>query len=328
MKILPYFATAYALFRLIRSLQHQKYWLKTHLQPLLQPYNPDTVLTVRHLKKVHQYAWLTVVGVSEAIAELRGKSLTQPEREKQTYLAAVSALFDTMFDEKLIAPTRIMVLTEEYRHITPQNNLERLFVFLITQLNDNQPFQPIALEAIRTIAQVQQAENTPTESLSFQSLWEKTKQKCGSAVLLCTYYMENSFDEKTLQALYQVGGVYQVMDDILDYYDDFHAHQATIVTLAGSLEDIEIIYRDEIEKVRSQIDSLALPAAPKRNFWNKISLMYGTAFVALAQYRKYEKYHQFPLAQYLPRKALICDMEQPTNLLRLVAKTAPILGHG
>ncbi|MCS7004390.1 MAG: hypothetical protein NZM38_03590 [Cytophagales bacterium] len=310
------------LFELYKRLQYQKKWIARNLEPILGEFSPDGVLSIEHFKKIRQYALLTVVGVSEALAALRGKLLSEQERFSQTILASVSALFDVMYDEGLLPPADILTLTYYFQLATPKNQLEELFVRLLCLLNNNQPFSLREWKCIQQIAEAQTEEKQ--HFIISYDIAQRAKKKCGNAILLCAYYLETNWRPEVLSFLYDLGGVYQTMDDILDYYDDFHAQHLTLATIADSFDDLEFIYYDEIEKTKSALKKLPFSVEHKKRFWKTIRIMLATALVLLKKLRSHEKKHKMPLAKYLPRKKLICDMDKIANVLQLILKSSAL----
>ncbi len=125
-----------------------------------------------------------------------------------------------------------------------------------------------------------------------------------------------------------MGCIWQIENDLLDVYKDREAGIRTLVTTSGKIEILRKKYVQTLEEIISLTNKTCYTKSGKNHFLESIVLFVTVGLVALDVMEKNEKFTNsiFQVEKY-DRKNLICDIEKPVNILKIIhyfAKHNPI----
>ena len=281
----------------------------------------DSSLDENDFRKMKDYYGLAVpVMVGESFCLLRGKRMSSEERLSLTCLGGLTGLFDDFFDKKNMPESYIKNLLENPKSMTGENSNEKLILKLylkaLGNLSDTEKLKSYSMEIYQ--AQVL-SKRQLSDNLNKKEITEITFQKGGSSVLfyLCSFNEEISETEKEL--FYKLGGIWQIENDLLDVYKDHKAGIKTLVTTEIRIENIRTVYIQLVNQLVKLLLQTRYSASCKRNFLDTIILFISIGFVAMDVLEKNEKKtnNTFELDRY-ERKDLICDIEKPVNILKVI----------
>jgi len=309
--------------RLSSNLRTQKKSILTSLNVdiLESKRTNDTSLDETDFRKMKDYYGLAVpVMIGESFTLLRGKKMTSKERLALTCLGGLTGLFDDFFDRKDMQVSYIKSLLENPQKMTGNNSNEKLILKLylkaLGNITGTERLTGYSLEIYR--AQVLSKRQLHTE-LNKEEIQDITFQKGGFSVLFYRCAFNEVISEPEKELFYKLGGIWQIENDLLDVYKD---HQAGIKTLATTERKIENIRTDYIEQVNLLVKLLlqtGYSASCKRKFLDHILLFISIGFVAMDVLEKNEKRTNYIFEpEKYNRKDLICDLEKPVNILKVI----------
>jgi len=281
----------------------------------------DASLDEYDFRKIKDYYGLAVpVMIGESYSLLRGEKMTFKERMALTCLGGLTGLFDDFFDKRDMQVSYIKSLLEHPQEMTGINSNEklilRLYLKALGNISDKKRLTGYSVEVYN--AQVLSKKQLQTD-LNNEELLNITFQKGGFSVLFyrCSFNEEISESEKEL--FYKLGGIWQIENDLLDVYKDFHAGIKTLATTECKIENIRTNYIDQINQLVKLLIHTSYRLSCKRKFIDHIFLFISIGFVAMDVLEKNEKRTNniFEPGKY-ERKDLITDLEKPVNILKII----------
>lgn len=279
----------------------------------------DGSLAEKDLKKIHEYYGLAVPAIlGEAFALLRGKPLQEKEREIQTYLGALTGLFDDLYDDKELSDEEILIMVQNPENSKPQSSFEELFLKFYMRALKMGPRRRIIDYLVKghhaQVASREQANSTPSQ----ERIAQITREKGGVFLQFyrCGFEAEPRVGE--LKMLYRVGALGQLENDIFDVYKDHKEGIQTLATTCVSIEALRAVFVDWTKEYNESLNSLHAPEDQKRLFERFTRILYLRGLVCLDQLSKCEQRagESFNPSNHT-REELICDMAKVRNQLRL-----------
>lgn len=304
---------------------YQQWFLKRELLHDIHAFvaGGDATITAKDINKITNYYALGVPAVLGTIfAKLRGKQLTTRERKALTYLGAITGLFDDLFDRWHIDPSRIYVFMDNPASIEPENSFESLFLHwyekrALSYIADKEAFREACSPVFA--AQKQSLLQTHRYDTDIERIKEITYFKGGVSVLFYRSALSKQADEAEKVALDRAGALLQLGNDIFDVYKDLKAGVKTLVT--ESL-DIRLLKEEFITRLKLTLDSFSALDLPKRNIQSALHILLSgvsRCLVCLDQLQRLQEAGDGVFRAHIyDRKQLICDMEKPVNIARML----------
>ena len=309
--------------KLLCDLRKQKSFLGKHIAPMLSQAesNNDGTLTPKDFIKIKKYYGLAVPAIlGEAFCELRGSKMTEPERWASTSQGIMTGLFDDFFDDLRLPEEQIVDMVEKPESIIPQSSNEKLFLdFYLVALQKAAHPDLIKKQLMKVhLAQVASVEQENPE-IDKARIWEITRLKGGDSVLFYRTAYDNLPVAGEEEALFQLGSLMQLENDIFDIYKDANAKIATLPTTLFQVSELSALYVGQINIFINLCYKMDYPEKQVKQFLNRVMPVINRGFVCLDQYQRLEKNNGgvFDLNSFT-RKQLICDMEKLGNLLRTI----------
>jgi hypothetical protein len=157
--------------------------------------------------------------------------------------------------------------------------------------------------------------------LSIEKLKKITWAKGGYALLLYRSAINRPISDEEWNAVYQLGGLMQLHNDIFDLYRDLQEGIVTLPSQTKSINSLTQLYIEEIEKTFTLFTQLSFSTYQKKKFFLLLNLAVETGHQCLNQYAKVEaRYGEF-IPKNLSRKELVCDMEDLGKISKTVFAT-------
>jgi hypothetical protein len=187
---------------------------------------------------------------------------------------------------------------------------------------DRHPFPEIGAKLIHLTLEAQQESlQQHHETLCIKKLKNITWAKGGYALLLYRSALNRPISPEEWDAVYQLGGLMQLHNDIFDLYRDLQEGISTLASQTTSVKELSQLYFDEIKKTFDLYQRLPLSSYQKRKFFLLLYLAVQTGNQCLNQYTKVEaKYGEFNPWK-LSRQELVCDMEDLRKISATVLAT-------
>lgn len=268
-----------------------------------------------------KYATYIPVYVGESFCQLRGRKMSTNERKKLTALGALTGLFDDFTDANNLTLSEIMhiIRTEsDTSDDTQQNN--DLLIELFRIIKGNTENHESLYELIEKIcmAQIDSRKQTNPD-ITIEELKEITFSKGGYSMQLYRQAFDGNSSATELKLFYLLGAIGQLENDIFDIYDDFAGHTKTLATELPPAKT-EAIYSGLHNEILKLTDLTDYSDKDKNAFKKVVNLIIARGYVALNQLKKLQTNPDKPLTlSQFSRKQLICDMEKPQNILKLMS---------
>ncbi len=309
--------------KLFRDLHKQKKFLKNNITQILNQASStnDGTLTAKDFIKINKYYGLAVPAIlGEAFCILRRKPMSESERWASTSQGIITGLFDDFFDDFNLPQTQIVSMIEYPENIRPSNSNVRLFLeFYLRALNDathpdliKQQFLLVNKAQVASIEQ----ENT---NIKKERIWEITQEKGGDSVLFYRTGFDYVLEAGEKDALYQLGSLMQLENDIFDIYKDAESRISTLPTTISQMAELRKLYEEQILLFTKLSYEMAYSKKQIERFLDRIMPVINRGFVCINQYQRLEKNNRgvFNVTDFT-RKQLICDMEKPWNFVRTI----------
>jgi hypothetical protein len=126
----------------------------------------------------------------------------------------------------------------------------------------------------------------------------------------------NPLSPEEENALYHLGGLMQLGNDIFDVYDDSREGIMTLPIVNGRISHVRECFMEKMDLAMSMVKEIPANKSHIRNFSRKFVLGITRCFVCMDQLEKLQKRTagEFRPMDYA-REELICDMEKPSNIL-------------
>ncbi len=222
----------------------------------------DGTIPERIFRKIQWYMVEAVI-MGEMLARLADRKITERDRESLIYLGSIMALFDAMVDDFKLDVVRIRQILDYTFSYSGQpvaeTAVEKIFYLYLERLLlkiEAEQWSEIAgfLGIIRS--QIESAEQSGN-TLSEENVTRITLEKGGVSALICSAFIRGKNDDYR-NAVFQTGGLIQMMNDCQDLYKDTNAGIKTFVHFCGSFQDI--FNRLNMQRINAfrEIDSLEL----------------------------------------------------------------------
>jgi len=311
------------LMKLIRNLKKQKKFIKQNIASILNQAKKtnDGTLSDKDFIKINKYYGLAVPAIlGEAFCILRGSKMTDLERWVSTSQGIITGLFDDFFDDLRLPEAQIISMVENPEAITPHTSNEKLFLDFYLEALNKATHPDLIKKQLLKVHKVQVASVEQEDSnINKERIWEITKLKGGDSVLFYRTAFNNLPVVGEEEALFQLGLLMQLENDIFDIYKDYQSNIFTIPTTISKIHYLRILYSEQINHFVKLCYLMDYPKKRVEQFLDCVMPVLNRGFVCLDTYQKLENNNSgmFDVTSFT-RKQLICDMEKPGNFIRTI----------
>ncbi|NOZ45424.1 MAG: hypothetical protein GXO79_01430 [Chlorobi bacterium] len=241
--------------------------------------------------------------------------MLKTERFTSTYMGIISCLFDDFFDLKGLDRQEIKELMN--RENAQQKIAEvSLFEYFRNRILKNIKNYELLNEITQKIyfAQVGSQKQKSNE-LNENDLKNITFNKGGYSFIFYALPFFNELNETEQNAIFNMGALYQLENDIFDVYTDNMNGVKTLITEALHISIIKKIYNSQLQVTISAFKKLPYKSQNIQKFLINNLLIISRGEVCLNQLQKLadKTAGKFCIENY-SRKELICDMEKMSNI--------------
>ena len=167
-------------------------------------------------------------------------------------------------------------------------------------------------------AQVE-SKNQKSEGINHPEINNITLNKGGVSTLLFRSIFNEVLSGQEKQLMFKLGGLFQLENDIFDVYKDYTDGIKTLVTTEKNIKNLRDIYLNLVEEVFNLVHQTNYLTTNKATFKRIIYLVFCRGLVCLDMLEKNQEATEnvFNLGEY-KRNELICDMEKPMNIIKLI----------
>jgi hypothetical protein len=268
-------------------------------------------------KIIDYYGMFITSFLCSSYKKLYGEKLNEAERKRATLFGILTPVGDDLFDVDKLDHESISKITfepDQYNATTFSAKVTKAVQSFLLKDVPHLPAYKAAAQAVLDI-QIETAQQTNPQ-ISKSTLERITYKKGAVSVIIYYQILEQIADEKTLLALEEIGGLFQLGNDIFDLYKDV---RDGIYTLVNTCPDYIAFKDDFIRKVSAQnkaIMNLSCDLNAKKDFCLVMNIINARSMVAIDQLIQKQAQHGKNIQwKQLDRKEMICDMEKPLNII-------------
>lgn len=280
------------------------------------PYIHDLGTSLK--KRIDHYLFANAV-TTDWFARLHGISLSEQEHQASILLAAATPIADYMVDDLQLSKPDILECIKNPRNEILDLVSSTLYYRCRSLHHDTLQFE---MYFHKTLAAQEQSLVQSDLDVSIDTLRKITWEKGGYALLLYRSILKIEMTRVEEDAIFQIGGLMQLHNDIFDIYRD---HQDGIKTLPLAFENmitLERVYRKEVSKSAKAIENLKFGTHRYRQFFALFHLIIQTGFICIDHYKKLTASNNYILnVSHYQRSDLVCDMDSLKNISRVILQT-------
>lgn len=247
----------------------------------------------------------------DAFTLLYGRRLNKEERKRLVYYFTAAALYDAFFDETRLSDDDIRKMSFDTENYTPQTDAETAWIFLHQYLKKN--IQDTAAYGV-CCEEIYKAQKLSLQQfhseLSNETLEKLTHDKGGYSVLICHFYVQQTFTNIELDCWYLIGSCIQLCNDLYDIYKDTQDDLHTLATRAKTYNEALNFFNKQVGALQQKIVMLNKSNAVKQRFSFLMATVYAFGYIALDNLKRIQgKHPSLPVFSSLNREELIIDME-------------------
>ena len=305
-----------------KNTKQQKKFIAQHLTPVIEAAKTtnDGSLDNEDFKKIYLYALTVPAMLGEAFCVLRGNKMNDRERKAITFLSSITGLFDDLFDRKNLSESYIKNLLDNPNEGSASNANEILLIKLYTIALENSDKKDLIKSYALKVYYAQLASKKQSEgNLTLDEIERITFEKGGVSIPLYRCAFDGKIDPSEYEMLYHLGAIGQLENDIFDVHKDYTANIQTLATAETDIKNLRSTYESLMRKISTLIIKTNYSQVNKQKFSQFVNLVTCRGLVGLDMLQRNANRTQgiFQLNKY-DRKDLICDMESPYQLLKLL----------
>jgi len=315
--IVKFFIYCYSLIRLgysvvlINTLYYRSglyRLIKKSYASVKQPIN------LKYRKRIYYHGMLGSI-TNVWFTVLRGKSQTRQEALAGFYLGAATAVYDDLFDhyDYTMDESLVDLAEGQYKYGNITELLSKSFYdVILNNLKDPTKFnfylQKVGYEQEASKAQV-------GGNLSIEAIRKITYDKGSYSVALSRSILQHAYRPEEAEAVYILGKLIQLTDDVFDVRRDHLEGVDTLLTKTKDIRPIQKEYIQLIEDSFQAFHSLNYKQGNYLVFCMQVMFIVSRGLVALDQLVEAQKRLNgiFDIEK-MTREELVCDMEKPRNI--------------
>ena len=267
-------------------------------------------------KKIIDYYGLFITSfLCSSYKRLYGKSLSEEERKRATLFGILTPVGDDLFDIDKLDLESIHTITFTPETFAATTFSARVAKEIQTYLLASVPHLDEYLQASADVLNIQAETSKQTNrDIDITELRRITYTKGAVSVVIYHQCLDEVASDAMLDALFYIGSLYQLGNDLFDLYKDVRDN---IFTLVNTCTNYKLFRQQFLDRVRMQNEKIAaLPYDEKRkkDFCIVMNTINARSLVAINRFISIQNKSGQPVNwRKLKRKDMIVDMEQPIN---------------
>ena len=299
----------------------QKRFNATFLLPYLNALEKKyggTFAPEQRQKIVNYYGLFITSFLCSSYKRLYKQTLTEEERKRATLFGILTPVGDDLFDIDKLDIESIKAITFQPENYTATTFSSYVAKEIQTYLLHHVPHVKEYLQASADVLNIQAETIKQTnKDISLHDLQRITYTKGAVSVVIYHQCLNEPASEQMLDALFYIGSLYQMGNDLFDLYKDV---RDGIYTLVNTCKDFKAFKRQFLERVRVQnqkIHLLPYDKERKEAFCIVMNTINARSMVAINQFIRTQEKLGAPVDWWkMSRKDMIVDMEKPANFLK------------
>ena len=304
------------------SMAYKVYWLNMkHTNKLIKELNQvlkktGGSLNKAQIKRIKFYTDLNCI-TNSWFCTLRGQKTIAEEEMYAIYLGAITPLLDDLTDSLKLTSVEIMEKLNSSDDTTSDEMVLARYIYAQLTNNRNEDFYNAVEEAL--VAQDTSLKQLEKDKLNDKELKNITYVKGCTSTLLYRIILCNQLKSGEKEAIYSLGYLLQLTNDMFDVYKDYHKKQQTLYTNSTDLIQLYHEYKTTLDKMILQFMYLDYDYKNIKKCLCEISTITSRGMVCSDQLLLCQKKTNgiFKIGQYT-RKQLKCDMEKLSNIIKSI----------
>jgi hypothetical protein len=250
-------------------------------------------------------------------SSLTGYKIGKNEIQKGLYIGALTPVVDDLTDDFGLNYAEIIKRLKTQDDSTSGH--VRLADYLYKKVSENA--ETVFLKYFKKAMEAQDAslKQFQKNRLSYEELYKITFDKGGYFTLLYRSVLKKDLIKDEEEAIYLLGGILQLTNDMFDLYKDYKNGQQTLFTNTNDIEKLRDLYLQSIDEMIAKFLELDYPSPQKKEALLKIFTVLSRGSICIDQLLNCQKKtgNVFKPEKYT-RADLICDMEKVSNIIRSI----------
>jgi hypothetical protein len=302
------------------SIAYAVYWSnRKNVRDLIAEINQnlekkDSSLSDFQIKRIHQYT-VFITMTSGWFATLRGQKPNTNEQILALNLGAITPFIDDLTDS--LKKTSPEILKELNSTDATSNSAILAARYLLTAVRKNASEVFFRFCEQTLLTQDESLKQVGNAILGDDELAVITRNKGGASLLLYRIVLGDTLKIGEKEAIYALGDLVQLTNDLFDIYKDLQDKQQTLYTNTTDFKKAYAAYRMSYNEVNTRFCALDYDKKTIKQFLYRVSTIVSRAMVCFDQLllTQSAKGGVLNMADWT-RKELICDMEKPSNILK------------
>jgi len=319
------FARLFLFFR--RKVKEQSEFYRQNLSAQMENLlvNTDREIAGRLMQRTKKYSIAVPARLGEAYCILRGKPMTHNERMALTCLGGLTGLFDDLIDENKLTDEQILRFVETKKNEAGLADLDLIKFLYEKAFECSENEELIAEQTYKVVISQIESRKQNTKKLTVEELKQISADKGGAAMLMYRGAFGGEVSKAEKEMLCQLGAAGQYVNDIFDVYDDTQAGIATFANQTTCAEELLRDFSEDMDKTLKVVRNAGFLQENVNQFLRIVVLILSGALVCIRNYRALQKKYggNFQPQNY-SRKELICDMENPATVMKLLPEATKL----
>lgn len=264
-------------------------------------------------RKIEVYASQSAI-MNRHFCELRGVKPSEEEQWSALYFAAFTTVLDDLMDSRQTTFEQTLLWASKHKQEAC------VFLFLYGKLEEL--FQVKTFKHFFDLTQQAQNESlkqTLQEPLNQNEILKISFDKGGYSTLASRAVLSHELTEAEAEAIYVLGGVYQLLNDTFDVYKDFAVEPLqTIIQVKPDFNFVRSLLKQQWDHFSKLYFKLPFGKLDLQKSYTSIAIIAARGWVACDQFSRLQGTHYTLDISAFSRKELIVDMEKPLNLWKSV----------
>lgn len=266
----------------------------------------------------YQYGVLVPMIIHDALFRLHNLAISSQHRKVITAQALVTGLFDDLFDTINLPIDRILHLMDEPDYIISTDYIqEHLCQYLYKEIYEHFTGYRRTLEdAIQGIMKAQKkTAQQRNPDLSLKDMLQITREKGGNAVLFYRSCIHRPIQEEEREFLFDLGGLFQLINDVNDAVRDLEAGEITIMSSRLSLHEIKQIIMDQLAQVLQSWNNIPDEDIHREHFFDRIHILTSRCLLTLDRYIKFSNPDEPFDIRRIPQQRIVSGLSIPVEIV-------------
>ncbi len=298
-------------------------FINRFLKPLVYKHckRLDYQLSASEKKKIlFYYPMYTVLACGQMYVTLKGRRLTKDETQRLTLVGAMATICDDLIDEDNWSRGQIFQLLSSNLNEEGLTTKAKLLVSLNKELQQFWQLSEKYLKQLKIALEWQAVSGKQSDpNITLDEIVQVCREKNGHTSLMFATLIDEDWDEKELQFIYQSAIVGQLTNDSFDMYFDTQNGIRTYFNTAPTIADVRKFFLEECTRLHVMVMACDTTIRNKLNTIRRMSILHAFTLTALDQFQQTEdKYEKGVDWKDRPRKDLVIDMALNKNRFRTV----------